>query len=139
MKFKGSQGWRSGGGEEDFTLDMTPLIDIVFQLLIFFMVSTVFIDFSKRLDIKLPETKAASAVEEKKDITIEIDVKGRIYLDGQGISFKQLEEKLNSFKGQDIVDNVMIRADKRIPYGEVIEIMGICHAAKIENISVAVK
>jgi len=138
MKFKGSHGWASGG-EEDFTLSLTSLIDVIFLLLIFFMVSTVFVDFSKRLDIKLPETKAASAMKEKRDITIEIDIKGRIYLDGKGISKTHLEEKLNSFKGEDIVQNVMIRADKRIPYGEVIELMGICHAAKIENISVAVK
>ncbi len=129
----------SGGEEEDFSLDLTPMIDIVFQLLIFFMVSTAFVDFSKRLDIQLPETKAASAMKEKRDITIEIDIKGRIYLDGKGVSKTHLEEQLNSFKGQDIVENVMIRADKRIPYGDVIEIMGICQAAKIENISVAVK
>ncbi|MFH1994208.1 MAG: biopolymer transporter ExbD [Nitrospinota bacterium] len=138
MKFKGSKGWASGG-EEVFTHSLTSLIYVIFLLLIFFMVSTVFVDFSKRLDIQLPETKAASAMKEKRDITIEIDVKGRIYLDGKGISKKHLEEKLKTFKGQDIVENVMIRADKRIPYGEVIEIMGICHAAKIESISVAVK
>ncbi len=51
MKFRKNE-------EEDFSLQLTPLIDVVFLLLIFFMVSTAFIDFTRRMDIELPEVKA---------------------------------------------------------------------------------
>ncbi|MBI5748357.1 MAG: biopolymer transporter ExbD, partial [Nitrospinae bacterium] len=43
--------------EEDYSIPLTSLIDVVFLLLIFFMVSTVFIDFSRKIDIELPESK----------------------------------------------------------------------------------
>ncbi|MDP6736362.1 MAG: biopolymer transporter ExbD, partial [Nitrospinaceae bacterium] len=43
--------------EENFSLDLTPLVDVVFLLLIFFMVSTVFVDFKRRIDISLPTSK----------------------------------------------------------------------------------
>ncbi|MFQ5717505.1 MAG: ExbD/TolR family protein, partial [Nitrospinales bacterium] len=51
--------FRKDGDEDDFRLEMTPLIDVVFLLLIFFMVSTAFVDFSRRMDISLPESKSS--------------------------------------------------------------------------------
>ena len=46
-------------GEDNFAFDMTPMIDVVFLLLIFFMVSTVFVDFSRKMDINLPTSKSS--------------------------------------------------------------------------------
>ena len=48
--------------EEDYSLQLTSLIDVVFLLLIFFMVSTTFVDFTRRLDIQLPEAKKSNEV-----------------------------------------------------------------------------
>lgn len=52
--------------EEDYSLQLTSLIDVVFLLLIFFMVSTTFVDFTRRLDIQLPESKKAMRFLRKK-------------------------------------------------------------------------
>ncbi|MBF0274898.1 MAG: biopolymer transporter ExbD [Nitrospinae bacterium] len=54
------------GEEEDFRMDMTPMIDVIFLLLIFFMVSTVFVDFSKKMEIVLPESSASEKTLKKK-------------------------------------------------------------------------
>ena len=62
-------------------LDLTPLIDCVFLLLIFFMVTTVFIH-SKGLDVDLPAQSEATEQQEKKDINIHIDAQGRIQIGG---------------------------------------------------------
>ncbi|MEO2044100.1 MAG: biopolymer transporter ExbD, partial [Nitrospinaceae bacterium] len=45
--------------EDNFALDMTPMIDVIFLLIIFFMVSTVFVDFSRSMDINLPSSKSS--------------------------------------------------------------------------------
>ena len=45
--------------EENYTLELTPLVDVVFLLLIFFMVSTAFVDFPRQMDISLPSSKSA--------------------------------------------------------------------------------
>ena len=58
--------------EDSFTFDMTPMIDVVFLLLIFFMVSTVFVDFSRKMDINLPTSKSSVIDENTKALEIEM-------------------------------------------------------------------
>jgi len=125
--------------EEDFRLDMTPMIDVIFLLLIFFMVSTVFVDFSKKMEITLPESSASEETVKQEEIVIEVTKKGEIFLKGKKIRIemvrKFLEQKLNKKKNVSII----IRADKKVEYGRVIKLLGYCKELKIEDVSVAVK
>ncbi|MDH5477397.1 MAG: biopolymer transporter ExbD, partial [Nitrospinota bacterium] len=68
--------------EDDYSLAMAPLIDVVFLLLIFFMVSTAFVDFTRRMDIELPETKGGAGAEREKVFQIEITKEKEMYLMG---------------------------------------------------------
>ena len=79
---------------EDFSFDLTPMIDVVFLLLIFFMVSTAFVDFTRRMDIELPESKASIAVEKIRNYIIEMGTDKKIYLNGEEVTIGELEEKL---------------------------------------------
>jgi biopolymer transport protein ExbD len=124
--------------EENYSLELTPLIDVVFLLLIFFMVSTVFVDFPRRMDITLPTSKAASDDEVVKNLEIEMTKDKRIFIRGRRTSLQQLELSLaNLKKPQDV--KTIIRADKDIAYGFVVKVMGLLQAAKVTDISVAVK
>ncbi len=67
--------FRSDAEEDDYSLQLTPLIDVVFLLLIFFMVSTSFVDFTRRIDIELPEAKSGVEVVEKKPFLVEVGAK----------------------------------------------------------------
>lgn len=125
--------------EEDYGLQLTPLVDVIFLLLIFFMVSTAFIDFTRRLDIKLPESKAADVIEKVKSFMIEMSVDKKIYLNGKEVTLSILESKLKESSKQATHVSVVIKADKRLPYGNVIKVMGIVKDAKIRDIGVAVK
>ena len=60
--------------EDNFAMEMTPLIDVVFLLIIFFMVSTVFVDFSRRMDINLPSSKSSIIDEKPKTLEIKMSV-----------------------------------------------------------------
>ena len=124
--------------EESYSLELTPLIDVVFLLLIFFMVSTAFVDFPRRLDINLPTSKAASDNEVVKNLEIELTKDKKIYVKGRRTTLGRFERTLANLKKPEEVKTI-IRADKDIAYGDVVEVMGLLQAAKITDISVAVK
>lgn len=124
--------------EENYSLELTPLIDVVFLLLIFFMVSTVFVDFPRRMDIVLPTSKASSEDQAVKNFEIEMTKDKTIYLDGKKVTLTSLEQLLEKIKKTGD-RKALIRADKDIPYGEVVQVMGLLQAAEILDISVAVK
>ncbi len=124
--------------EENYTLDLTPLIDVVFLLLIFFMVSTVFVDFTRRMDISLPESKSSVLDERSKKFEIEMTRDKQIFLNGEKQTFASLE-KLLAASSENEKKIAIIKADKDLPYGQVIKLMGILQGADVRNISVAVK
>jgi len=124
--------------EENFSLDLTPLIDVVFLLLIFFMVSTVFVDFKRRMDISLPTSKVSIPDEIPKAIELEITADKQVFLNGDKVSLKSLESALKKID-VDKKKAAIIRADKNLPYGDVIKVMGMLQSARILDISVAVQ
>ena len=123
---------------EDFSVDLTPLIDVVFLLLIFFMVSTVFVDFKKQMDISLPSSKSSILSEVLKPVTVELAVDKQIFLNGEKIHISEFESALSKIAKSETKEAI-IRADKNLPYGDVIKIMGMLQNAQILNIGVAVK
>jgi len=125
--------------EDSFAFDMTPMIDVVFLLLIFFMVSTVFVDFSKKMDINLPTSKSSSLDESTKTLEVEMSKDKKIFLSGKPVSLLGLETTLAKMEFKDKKPSVIIRADKSLPYGDVIQVMGLLQKKGIPDISVAVK
>ena len=125
--------------EEDYSLQLTSLIDVVFLLLIFFMVSTSFVDFARRLDIQLPDTKKSSEVSEKQDFLLEVGVEKKISLNGKVVSLKELGRVLQASKRKPGPRTLTIKADKRLDYGFVVRLMGISFDAGIRDMSVAVQ
>ena len=124
--------------EENFSLDLTPLVDVVFLLLIFFMVSTVFVDFKRRVDISLPTSKVSIPDEIPKAVELEITVDKQVFLNGDKVSLKSLESALKKID-VDKKKAAIIRADKNLPYGDVIKVMGMLQSVQILDISVAVQ
>ncbi len=125
--------------DEDMQVGLVSMTDIVFLLLIFFMVSTTFVDFSRRLDIQLPETKAAEVVQEVQQHVIEMSAQGSIRLDGQLVPLQDLPQRLAQRGSQGQQQSVIIRADKRLSYGKVITVLGLVRQARIRDIAVAVR
>ena len=125
--------------DEDMQVGLVSMTDIVFLLLIFFMVSTTFVDFSRRLDIQLPETKAAEVVQEVQQHVIEMSAQGSIRLDGQLVPLHDLPQRLAQRGSQGRQQSVIIRADKRLSYGKVITVLGLVRQARIRDIAVAVR
>jgi biopolymer transport protein ExbD len=125
--------------EDSFALDMTPMIDVVFLLIIFFMVSTVFVDFSRRMDINLPTSKSSVIDETVKTLEIEMSKDKKILMGGKALTLLGLETTLAKMKFKEKKQSAIIRADKTLPYGDVIHVMGLLQKKGIPDISVAVK
>jgi|TARA_B100001964_G_C13802185_1_gene409254 biopolymer transport protein ExbD len=125
--------------EEDYSLQLTSLIDVVFLLLIFFMVSTSFVDFTRRMDILLPQSKKSTEVERVENFLLEVGVEKKLTLNGKDITIDDLERRLMEARRTPGRRTLIIKADKRLDYGFVVRIMGISFSAEIRDISVAVK
>lgn len=121
--------------EEEYRPLLTPLIDVVLLLLIFFMVSTVFIDFQRQLTIELPESEASIIPEEKEPHILEMTREGRIHLDGIEVSLARLKTVLER---RPDIEEIVIRADRKLPYGNVVRVMGYCKDAGISKVGAAV-
>ena len=126
--------------EEDYSLQLTSLIDVVFLLLIFFMVSTTFVDFTRRLDIQLPEAKKSNEVFEKKTILIEIGLGKKIHMNGKLVELQSVESAIRlKVKEKIKLTTLTIKADKRSDCGLVVKILGKVFNLGIRDIAVAVK
>ena len=125
--------------EEDYSLQLTSLIDVVFLLLIFFMVSTTFVDFTRRMDILLPKSKESTEVSKAQNFLLEVGVEKKLSLNGEAVTFADLERRLKQARKKPGKRTLTIKADKRLDYGFVVQIMGVSFAAGIRDISVAVK
>jgi len=125
--------------EEDYRMEMTSMIDVVFLLLIFFMVSTSFVNFSRRMDISLPKSKASIQAKKKKVFTIEMGIEGHVSLNGRTIALQDLEKALSEKSRGVAKKSLIIKADKGLAYGKVVKVMGISKALHIDDISIAVR
>ena len=137
---------RSGG---TLVLEITPLIDVVFLLLIFFMLATSF-DERSAFKIDLPKSTAAKTKSTLKEVQVLVDKDRNVYVrytDNSGKSQNEkldlasfvsvVSEKLNNSENKD----VMISADKDIDYGFIVEIMSLLKesGASAINIDTAIK
>ena len=103
------------------------------------MVSTSFVDFTRRMDIQLPQSKKSAEVARAENFLLEIGMERKLTLNGKEITIDALERRLLEARRAPGRRTLIIKADKRLDYGFVVRIMGISFSAGIRDISVAVK
>jgi biopolymer transport protein ExbD len=117
------------------SLNMTPLIDVVFLLLIFFLVATRFEEEERQLDIVLPQASEAQPLTSvPRELYINVDQKGNFTVNGRRLTerelFGGLRQAAANNPGQ---QTVIIRADKRCELEYVVTAMDLCNKAKIRD------
>jgi biopolymer transport protein ExbD len=116
-------------------MDMTPMIDCVFLLLIFFMITTVFKNPSQ-LKMTLPDAYNPVKLD-KKQITVELDAEGTIAIDGKPVNFDSFDSFLVNEKQKTGNKSIVIRADKAAKHGDVLKLMRMAKAVAIETIALS--
>lgn len=124
--------------KEELQLNLTPLIDVVFLLLIFFMVSTSFKKENK-LSINLPEANGEVMESNIESIDINVNSEGMIFVNGQGLANQQLDTigAAIGLASSDTSLPVIISADKKAPYESVVKVMEASGSIGFTNIVIA--
>ncbi len=118
--------------------DLTPLIDVVFQLLIFFMLTTTFINVESGVKVDLPSGDFA-AVSEKRNAVVTITENNVLYLNNHLVDPNYLIEKLRDETKDNPNPLVVLEADQNVTHGKVVRVMDLIKKSGIERIAIATK
>jgi len=128
----------------DPRMDITPLIDVVLLLVIFFMLTTTFIG-APAIKVKLPTSSAKEISKERKEVKVTITKDGKLYVDqrtggtGGPISLKELGKLLNKVARENRDTMVIIRADENTSHGNVVAVMDLAKNSGLNKLAIATK
>ena len=127
---------RNPGSQPMSEINMTPLIDVMLVLLVIFILTAPLMSSSLRLD--LPKADAAAATDAPATVALAIDAQGRLFLGDEALDVQTEREKIavrvRSAAQRDPATEVQLRADSRVPYGRVAELIGWVQAAGLTRI-----
>lgn len=107
-------------------VSLTPLVDIIFLLIIFFLVSSTFEKGEKTLGIQLPATQGENVkTQDPKSWVIGVSKSSEIFYQGQKSSFEEVEKILKRNKGRQDEIEIVLKADEEAPYGIVASFIGL--------------
>lgn len=115
------------------SIDFAPLIDVVFLLLIFFMLTSSFI-FQPGIKVNLPRAITSEALSEK-NIIITITAENLIYMDGKLVTINELSSRLKNIAS--FRKSILIKADEKASLGRVVKIWDICRQEGISKVNIA--
>ena len=113
-------------------INVTPMVDVMLVLLVIFILTAPLLASSIKLD--LPKTDAAKPVDAPKFVTLVVDKTGQVFLNDKPVSADQLKTSLAQTAGQNPDTEVQLRADEAVPYGKVVEVMGVAQKAGLSRI-----
>lgn len=119
-------------GQPISEINMTPLVDVMLVLVVIFIITAPLLASSIRLD--LPRSDAARPNEAQRFVSLVIDASGQAFLNDQSATAEQLARRLAEAAARDPDTEVQLRADARVPYGRVVEVMGLAQKAGLGRI-----
>ncbi|NVK37169.1 MAG: biopolymer transporter ExbD [Gammaproteobacteria bacterium] len=120
---------------EDSTIDMTPMLDIVFIMLIFFIVTTSFV---KESGVTVSRPSAETAAEDKKgNIMVAIKPNGEIWIDKRAVDVRSVRANVEKLRAESPESGVVIQADTDARTGILVQVMDQIRLAGVTNISIA--
>jgi biopolymer transport protein ExbD len=124
-------------GQLRINIDIAPLVDVIFLLVIFFAVSTTFLE-SSGLKLQLPESSATTE-REVKEIAVFLDADGAVVFEDETVTHEQLGTRLQQTLEESERKIVVLRADTGTPHGKVVEIMDLIKDSGAEALTVATR
>lgn len=130
MEFKKKRGKKT-------VINITSLIDVLFLLLIFMMVSSSFIE-EPGIKLNLPETKSVPSVK-KSEYTLFVKENGDLFLNNKAVTLEDLENNLINTVKEMKDESLILKGDKSIPYGKVVRIMDIVKKSGVKRLIISTR
>ena len=108
--------------EDAFEINILPMIDVIFSILAFFIISSLFLTRSQGLPVDLPSAQTAEP-EQSIQLNISIEADGKMFLDRQPIQLEELKGALTEKIAADSESLVVINADEKVEHGVVVKVM----------------
>jgi biopolymer transport protein ExbD len=125
---------RNALGPDDITpsLDLTPIIDMVFNLLIFFLIASSIQQVEREMRIALPQARAAGPLTAAlREIVVNVTSDGRAIVAGREMPEEDLSRMIRTAVEANPAQKVSVRGDRRTPYGEVARVLDVCRGAGV--------
>jgi biopolymer transport protein TolR len=114
-------------------INVTPFVDVMLVLLVIFMVTAPLLTVGVQVD--LPKTTASPIQGKDEPLAVTVDQRGRIFVQETAIDLNALAPRLRAISGNNPDVRVFVRGDRGIPYGRVMEVMGVIHSAGFEKVA----
>lgn len=125
---------------EEPELNLTPMIDIVFLLIIFFMVGTQFADPEQKFQVELPTASSVQPLSEGPDaLVVSVSIDGRIVFKGEEVTAADLESQLIAARKNYPAQAVVIRGEGEGRYQAVVDVLAVVNRAEMADVSLAYK
>lgn len=127
----------SGATRRDSSaIDVTPLIDIIFQLVLFFMVSTTFIS-SPGIEVDLPRSSSETILQDDNDIEIWVTRDGVVRVDDEAVDWSGLRTRIADAQRVNPRTLVIVKADKDVDHGRVVAVMDLARSMGLSRLAIA--
>ena len=117
-------------------INIVPMIDVIFAILTFFIMSTLFLTRSEGLSVNLPSAKSAK-VQPVAPITLTIDAQGKIALNRKAIQISALDQSLRQTIQPNRETLVVVNADRSVPHGQVVAVMDVLRQVPGAKLAIA--
>ena len=113
-------------------INVTPLVDVMLVLVVIFILTAPLLTSAIKLD--LPQSAAAKPAQASRALTLVVDRAGQIFLADQPITPERLAQQLRQAAPANPDTELRLRADAQVPYGRIVEVMGVAHQAGLHRI-----
>ncbi len=126
---------KSSTDEDDSAIDITPMLDVVFIMLIFFIVTATFVK-ETGIDVNRPDAPT-SVKQENANILVAISAKNEVWIDRRKVDIRQVRANIERLHAENPQGSVVIQADKDSKTDTLVKVMDAARAAKVFNIAIA--
>jgi len=116
------------------SVELTPMIDMVFLLLIFFLVATTFHQTEREMQVALPQAASGAPMSMAlREIVVNVTEEGTIIVAGQPRSPEELREMISGAVEANAEQKVSVRGDRATPYANVVRVLDVCKASGVQE------